>query len=143
MKKVSCFALVLALASTMIACIHVRLWSIGNNSRTGEPQISCFLEKTKLGGFNIHTLGFTQIVWMYSLTLKGAPDTYGPKEISVSNLSLQDFRSGQSSHLAIDSGSVRLDRSKNKIIIALKVTVDGKIGDFVGNGEYEIPRNSK
>jgi hypothetical protein len=143
MRNVFRLFLGLTLASTATAGTHIERWQVGSHPRTGEPQKSFSLLKTKLGAFNLHTFGFTQTVWMYFVTLKGDRETYSAQEIVVKIFSPTKVMAGESPVEAVDSGFVRLDRTRNKIIISVRILREGKAEDFVGNGEYSIPSRPK
>lgn len=139
MKGVLLVALASALASTATAGAKLSQWEDGENPRTHVPRISFALTKTQLGGFNVHTFSFIQVAWQYFITLEGNRSTYEKDRIVLTPFLLPR----QSLHPTVTAGTVRVDRAKHKVVVALQLSLDGKIEDFPGNGEYEIPADTR
>ena len=72
--------------------------------------------------------------WIYALGLRGKAKVYRKGTIEL----FEPRPCGSS--LQLDSGLVEVDRKKGTVHIALKVAQDGKIIDFVGNGDYPLEK---
>ncbi len=70
--------------------------------------------------------------WMYGLVLIGETQSYSKEKLML----FEPRPCG--SELQIESGVVRVDHKAGIVHIALKVTQDGKIIDFIANGNFPI-----
>jgi len=143
MKRI---ALLLILTLTACAATDVCLfhWQEARDKKSGEKLFGFFLApeavrrvleaEAKGDAKAAETLarGLPEGAWNYGLVLKGELNAYSKESIALFE------PSPCGSLLTLFSGSVDVDRQAGIVRVALKVTQDGKIIDFVGNGVYHF-----
>ena len=127
--------LVLLTAPELHAGIELNFWHSYTNRFTNEPGYSFHIIDYKRGLFFSHGgLTTRSEKWSYSLQLAGVGPVYSSQQIKVATIYPHES-------VTVDSGSVSIDPKQKTVTIGLRITDNGKIMDFVGNGTHRI-RNS-
>ncbi len=150
MRKSLLLAVLLLATGLVRAEVRLNFWQESRDEKTGEALFGFLLAPTTMmaameadakgDGETALKLGEkvqAADAWMYGLLLRGEAPVYAAEKL----LLFEPKPCG--SLLALDSGTVEVDRKKRTVRVALKVTQDGKVIDFVGNGTFPIKAGPK
>jgi|ERR1035437_1791418 hypothetical protein len=146
-KSAVIFALLFVVAH---ASAEVRLfgWQESQDEKTGEKPYGFFLApKAVMEAMEADAKGDAKAakalvgksqeeLWDDGILLGGEATIYQRESLTLFE------PSPCGSMLEVTSGSVEVDRKTGTMRVTLKVTQDGKLGDFRGNGTYAIRKKS-
>lgn len=141
-------ALLLALVATGYAASDIRVfrWQELRNAKSGEKQLGFFIAPRAVQAIleadargdqkRVEALGakLPEDAWNYGVLLSGESKIYQKEKITL----FEPSPCGDLPEIA--SGTVEVDWKKRTVCIALKVMLEGKVVDFVGNGIYPIKK---
>ena len=141
-------ALLLILATTGYAAADIRVfrWQESRDAKTGEKRFGFFIAPravqiileadARSDQKTVEALAakLPKDAWDYGLLLSGRSNVYQKEKIAL----FEPSPCGVLPEIA--SGTVEVDWMKSVVRIALKVVLDGKVVDFVGNGIYPFKK---
>ncbi len=140
----------MVLASTVArAEVRLNFWQESRDEKTAEPLFGFLLAPAAMmavveadaKGDDKKAAALAEKLpadtWMYGLLLSGEATSYAKEKIDL----FEPKPCG--SMITLESGTVEVDRKKRTVRVALKVTQDGKVIDFVGNGTFPIKAGPK
>ena len=141
MKRLMLF-LLLTFSSQAASDIRVFWWQESKDEKTGENLSGFFIAPLAVKAFyeamaagdekKAEALAskLSKDAWSFVLLLRGEETTFSKARIIM--------REGTicGDYPELSDGSVTVDRKSSTVRITLKVSRDGKLSDFVGNGEY-------
>lgn len=144
--KAALFIALLFVTSMAHAEVRLNFWQESRDEKTAEPLFGFLLAPAAMmAAMEADAKGDTKTAaalaeklpadtWMYALLLRGDTSAYSKEKLVLAE------PKPCGSLITLESGTVEVDRKKNTVRIALKVTQDGKVIDFVGNGTFPIAR---
>ena len=137
--------LALAISARAATDVSVFRWVERDDEKRGAKTISFFVAPTAVKElFDADARGDQKAVealgaklprdaWDCVVQLEGTAKTYAKDKVTLMYLS------PPKTIVAIDSGVVEVDRAKKTVRIALKIVLESRVVDFIGNGVYALP----
>ena len=147
MKRTSILVGLLLVALNVRADVRLFLWQEARDEKNGEKLSAFYLAPTVvMTWMEAMARGDSKLAesiekklpkdaWMYGLALHGEGQAFTKIKLSL----FEPKPCG--SLIQIESGSVELDRKTGTVRVALKVRQDGRLIDFIGNGDFPIRRD--